>query len=607
MTIERLNSRDKRLLLIVLILSIASVVYTRLSYEAAFPQASIDLRYSREEITRMAAEFLDQRGLDPAGFRNITLFDPDHLARIYLERELGLEEANRLAAEEVSIWRWRARWFRPPEREERVAWLSPTGRVVGLDHVIPEAEAGARLASDEALSIAEAFLAQRTAESHRLIEQTLIERPNRYDYVFTWEHEVFRAGDAPYRRTVTVQGNAVGRYREFLHVPEEWRREYAALRSRNDLYAGIAQFFYVPLILGAIAILIQSLRRRQLIWKPLIAIAAAVGGLMILNEWNAIAFFIDRMPTSSPYHESVLFGLLQAMGAGVGVFFYVILAAAAGEPLYRAQHPGKLSLRGILTLRGVCSKEFFLATLVGYGLAAVHMAFVVAFYLAGRRFGAWSPQDVPYSDLLSTWLPWLYPLTISLLASTSEEFWFRLFGIPFLKRYLKYTWLAVAVSAFVWGFLHANYPQQPPWIRGVEVGIIGLAAGYLFLKFGILATLIWHYTIDAVLIGMFLFQAEDWYFRLSVVVVAGAVLFPLLFSLVQYRRNGGFIHDPEILNASVHREEEEAAPAVAPEQPAPAAADVRRWSVRWLYGAAAIGLASGVFLNPVIFGAFIEV
>ncbi len=36
------------------------------------------------------------------------------------------------------------------------------------------------------------------------------------------------------------------------------------------------------------------------------------------------------------YEEALGIGLLFAVGAGVGVFFYIILAAAAGEPLYLA-------------------------------------------------------------------------------------------------------------------------------------------------------------------------------------------------------------------------------------------------------------------------------
>ncbi|HSB15767.1 MAG TPA: type II CAAX endopeptidase family protein, partial [Bryobacteraceae bacterium] len=487
------------------------------------------------------------------------------------------------------------------------AYVNPSGRVMGFEHVIPEAAAGARPNRTEARQRAEECLRRQTQAPHRLIEEELRERPNRYDYVFTWEEEGFRAKDATLRRTVELHGDRVGRYSEYLYVPEQWKRDFAALRSKNELYAQIAQAFYLPLVLGAIVILIRAFRRGLIRWRPLLLISLTVAGLMIINQWNSLPFFLDGAPTSVPYSQSVLYGLLVALGAGVGVFFYVILAAAAGEPLYRESQLGHLSLLAVPGRRAIRTREFFVATVVGYGFAAAHIAFVVAFYLIGRRFGVWSPQDINYSDFLSTKLPWIYPLTISLLASTSEEFWFRLLAIPLLKRWLRSTWLAVVIPAFVWGFLHATYPQQPGYIRGLEVGVIGVAAGFLMLRFGILATLIWHYTVDAILIGMFLIRAESWYFQLSGWLVGGAVLLPLIVSLVFYLRHGGFLVDPALQNSSLATEEPRTTAAPAVEHRSTGEPLAPRWQAKWLYGIAGVALVIGAAARSRDFGDFIEV
>jgi hypothetical protein len=603
-SVDRIDGRDKKLILAVALVSALSVAYVLYNYRAAFPQASLDLRHSKSEITAMAQHFLTSRGLSTEGFRSLTLFDPADQARLYLERELGLEEANRLMESRVPVWRWRARWFRPPEKEEMVVYLSPQGRLVGFRHVIAEAAPGARLSPEEAQAIAGEFLRAQTGTPHRLVEEQVQERPARQDHVFTWEDEEFRAKDATLRKKVVVQGDALGEYSEFLHVPEQWERDFAALRSSNELFQWGAEACFAVLFVAAVVVLIQWLRRRQVPWKPLILLCSGVGLLMVLNQANLLAFFVDGMPTSTPYRDMVLFGVLQAIGAGVGVFFYVIVAAAAGEPLYRWQHPRKVSVPAMVSRRGFRTKEFFLACVTGYGLAAAHIAFVVAFYLVGRRLGAWSPQDVAYSDLLSTAAPWLYPFTISVLASTSEEFWFRLLAIPLLKRYLRSSWIAVLLPAVVWGFLHSNYPQQPGWIRGVEVGVIGVVAGLVMLRWGIAATLIWHYTVDAIFIGMFLFESGSWYFRISGAVVAGIVLLPLALSQYFYRRRGGFDSDPALLNESVETADvvrEEVAAAVPPPAIAPS------WPRGWLYAAGGVALAVGIFLRPYSFGDFIRV
>jgi membrane protease YdiL (CAAX protease family) len=596
---EKLDRGDLRLVIVSLLAIAAGGFYLRSNYSAAFPEASIDLKLSKDQITARADSFLREQELKTDGFRNLTLFDPDDGARLFLEREVGLDEANRLMTERISVWRWRARWYRPPQKEEMVVWLSPDGRLVGFDHVIAETAPGARLKPDAAQAIAEAFLARQTGARQRLVEAQLQERPNRHDHVFTWEQEDLRVRDARYRRTIVIHGDRVGQFREFLHVPEQWTRDFAALRSKNELYSQIAQAFYVPLILCALGVLIQAIRKKQVPWRPLILLSAAVGALMTASQWNNLPFFMDNAPTSASYRETLAIGLLLAVGAGVGVFFYVVLAAAAGEPLYRAARPGGLTLRNLATARGIQTREFFRATVVGYGFAAAHLAFVVAFYLFGRRFGVWAPQDIQYSDLLSTSLPWIYPLTISVLASTSEEFWFRLFAIPLLKKWLRSTWIAVLIPAFVWGFLHANYPQQPGYIRGVEVGVIGVAAGFLMLRYGIGATLIWHYTVDAVMIGSYLLRSESWYFRLSGVAVGGAVLAPFLVSLVLYFRRGGFVV--------------EETPAAEPETPAPAEVKPEagesiapRLGAKWLYIAAAAAGLIALAARPHEFGGFLR-
>lgn len=601
MTREPFSKSDLRLTLIAAVLIAVSSVYIRLEYAKAFPQASIQLRLSRGEITSIAQKFLAARSLPTAGYRELTVFDPDDDARLYLERELGLERANQLMQREVSIWRWRARWFRPPQQEETLVWASPDGRITGLEHIVPEAAAGARLSHDQAFQLAQAFVRGMSTAPQHVVEDRLEQKPNRYDYLFTWEQDGFRAKDATYRRTVVVQGDQVGRYLEFLYVPESWRREFAGMRSKNELFAAIAEACWIPLILAALFLLVRGLRRHAIPWRPLILISGVIGAFMIASQLNGIPLLVDRFPTSSPYLQTLLLIVLESLGAGVGVFFYIIVAGAAGEPLYRERTGDPLSLRTAFTRTGLGSRRFYRSVVVGYAFAAAHIAFLVAFYLVGRRFGVWSPQDVQYSDLLSTALPWIYPIAIASMAGASEEFWFRLLAIPLLDRLLRVRWLAVIIPAFVWGFLHANYPQQPAWIRGVEVGLIGVAAGFLMLRFGILATLIWHYTVDAVLIGSYLFDAPSLFYRLNGAVLALAVLAPLIVSVVLYRRNRGFVAlEP------VEPQVEDAQPAVV-EAGEYAGAARPPWNPRLLYIVAAVAGLLGLFAAHHTFGDWIRI
>ena len=153
-----------------------------------------------------------------------------------------------------------------------------------------------------------------------------------------------------------------------------------------------------------------------------------------------------------------------------------------------------------------------------------------------------------YEESVNTLFPWISGAAIGLLASTNEEFTFRLFAIPFFKKFTKSTWIAVIVPAFLWGFLHSNYPQEPAYTRGIEIGLIGIVAGLIMLRWGIMATLIWHYTVDASLVGLFLIRSNSLYFKISGAVVAAAAVAPLAFSGISYLLRGRFEPDEDLLN-----------------------------------------------------------
>jgi membrane protease YdiL (CAAX protease family) len=552
---DRLTGSDKRGLLLWVMLGILGVLFAHHYYFRAFPEASVDFKVSRGEALRRAQAFVAAQGENIDGYRSAIAFDVDETAKTYLEREVRLQQANRLMSSQLNIWYWDVRFFRPQQEEEFDLRVSPSGNIVGYEHRIEEARAGASLSRAEAQAKAQDFLTGKlgvdlTSWDFLPEEANSNKRPNRVDWSFTWEKHGFRAKDAPYRLETTLDGEKVGGSQEILQVPEAWKRDFQRMRSGNDTLAGAFTVPYILILAIAVWLGIRLSNRGQTSWRGAIFLGILVTGLLFLQNLNGWPLWGSEYDTKDAYASFIALKLGAALLLSVVTALTITLVLPAAEPLYRASQPARLQLGKAFTLRGLRSKEFFSAAVVGISFAAAHIGYVVGFYVVASHFGAWAPQEISYEDSVNTAFPWISGAAIGLLASTNEEFTFRLFAIPFFARFTKSRWLAVIVPAFLWGFLHSNYPQEPAYIRGIEIGLIGIVAGLVMLRWGILATLIWHYTVDASLVGLFLVRSNSLYFKISGIVVAAAAVAPLAFSGISYLLRGRFEPDEDLLNSA---------------------------------------------------------
>jgi membrane protease YdiL (CAAX protease family) len=555
LSLVRLDGNDKKILLIWILAGLLGAGVAYKYFFQAFPEASVEFKVPRAAALEQARQFAAAQGAQLGGYQSSIVFNVDDTAKTYLEREVGLKQANQMMTNEVHIWYWRTRFFRPLQKEQFDVYVDPAGGVVGYTHELEEAAPGARLERAAAQAIAESFLrdtlhADLSRYEFREQEANLKERPNRRDWSFSWELRGFRAKDAPYRLNLTLAGDHVGEYNEFLKVPEEWKRGYEHLRSSNNLIEYIALIPYAFFLGGCLYVIFSLGRAGSLEWRAGLALGlflTALYFLMTMNQWPLVR---AEYNTNTPYSTFFLSQVGQAALTSIVSALLVVLAIVPGEPLYRVSQPAKIQLGAALRLPGIRTKEFFRANVIGICLAAAHIGYITVFYIVSGKLGAWAPQDLNYTDVVSTWLPWLYPLTIGIYAATSEEFLFRLFAIPFLMRTTKSKFLAVVLPAFAWGFLHSNYPQEPAYIRGLEVGLIGIVAGLVMLRWGIWATLTWHYTVDAFLISTSLLRSNGAYLRVSGAIVGGAALIPLVIAAISYFSRGGFETDPALLNIS---------------------------------------------------------
>jgi membrane protease YdiL (CAAX protease family)/small basic protein len=548
----KISSRQYRNIGIAVAVAAASLLIVVKYFSRAFPEASIEFRVNRSESERVAQQFLRKRGFVLGGYRHAAIFDYDDMAKLYLERTQGLQRMDQLTRGPVHLWRWSHRWFKPQQVQEFLVDVTPAGQVVGFDHRIPEAAPGANLTQDDAQRLAESFLTKmgRNLGELQFVEGQQRKRPARTDYTFTWKQTSVNLGQGSLRVNVGVDGNQIASYDEFVKIPESWTRGYEKIRSHNDAAQEVDQVFWVLLSIAMLVILVRRLRDRDVPLKLSLGLGLAAAALDFLSELNTFSLAKFSYNTTSSYSSFASGYVFDAVMSALGMGTLIFLVVACSEPVYRESFPRLLSIRRYFTWRGLRSRSFFMANVVGLSLAAFFFAYQTIFYLIADRLGAWAPSDIPFSNVLNTAIPWAAVLFTGFFPAVSEEMQFRAFAIPFLKRMTGSWPLALVLAAFNWGFLHSAYPNQPFFIRGVEVGVGGVIIGVIMLRFGVLATLMWHYSVDALYTAFLLLRSPNHYFRISGGFSAGIMLVPLIIALGAYLASGTFRDESPVTNES---------------------------------------------------------
>ena len=520
-------------------------------FTRVFPEASIDFRYDRDSSQKIAEPLV---AAEVRGMKHTSVFDGDDQAKIFLERTLGLGRATPVMRKDVRLWWWHHRWFRPLQEEELAVDVAPTGEIVGYDDTIPEARALPSPDVAGARNIAEAFLAKARVNLNdlQLVAQSERRLPGRMQRIFTWESQSIRPAGAPYRHVVTVDGDRVGSYRQRLRVPDAWARSYEELRSKNALAGTIDFVFIVVTIICIVVVFVVRLLRGDMKLRFLLGVFAVTFVLSAGVALNSFPIAVASYSTTSSYSAFVArFMLLNVLIAGIGSGMLLLVVAGAGEVLYRERLPRHLALPRLWTPRALASRRVFRSLILGYALVALFLGYQVAFYLIADKFGAWSPAEVPYDSMLNTAFPWVAVLFAGFFPALSEEFMSRAFSIPFIEKIFRSRIAAVILAAFIWGFGHATYPNQPFFIRGLEVGIAGCILGVIFYRFGVLPLLIWHYTVDALYTALLLLRSGNHYYVVSGALSSLVFAIPLLLSIALYVRNRGFVPDDDLSNETL--------------------------------------------------------
>ena len=511
-------------------------------FPQAIPVINLDVKMSREQALEQASAIADKFKLAPLEAQRAVLFAHDGTTQNFVELEAGGKPAftDLLSGRLYAPYWWDVRLFKPGETREARVRFRPDGSPYGFWRRVPESEEGAKLDASAARAIAE-----QSARSdwlidfapYKLLEQSQALRPSgRVDHVFVYERVHETLGDGRFRMRLTVSGDELTELTHLVFVPEAFDRRYQELRSANNAIARVATLAAGALygIGGCILGTVWLLRKRALAWKPALVAGALVAGL------NALVVVANSPTAWFGFDTAQGVGMFWGAQIGRAIMVLVIgglglaLVFMAAESLARRAFPDHPQLWRLWSRDAAATPSVLGRTAGGYLCVPIELALIAAFYFVTNRYlGWWQPSEsLTDPNILGSALPGLAPIGMATQAGFMEECLFRavplsiaaLIGDRLGHRRLAIG-IALIVEALIFGGAHANYPGFPSYSRLVELTVPSLVWGLIFIRFGLLPTVILHAVFDLVLmsIPVFLVQGPGSGTNQALVVVAGLV------------------------------------------------------------------------------------
>lgn len=521
----------KASLIVWALMGVVGLLVFVLLFNHAFPIASIDIRFNKQEVMDIASEYVLSQGYDIQGYESSILFDSDGQASVYLQKTQGIKKSNDLIRSGVPVWFWSVRWYKELDKEGFYCEIDPTsGSIISFQHFLLDDAAGEKLSFKQAKILAETKIREQglNLADYELKEKNTKEQKNRTDYYFEWEKKNYAIDEAHLRLSVSIHGQMLGHFARYLDVPEEFLRDLQKDISLGQVLSIITTIFMFLLFIAAIVVLIVQFKKDKVNWKFGLVFGVLVSSITILDFFNSMPLLWSAYPDTMSKGAFIAISagsmFVGALLIGLIIFLFGSCGQSLSNEVFKVKMPVFDALRNGKTKQGEILQTF----VVGYSMAFIFLGYISLFYLIGTKyFNIWMPPEAEYSNILSTSMPFLFPLTIALGAAVSEEFMFRLFAVSFFKKYMKLTWLGVLIPALIWAFAHSNYPVFPAYVRGIELTIAGVLFGIVFLKYGLEAVLITHFVIDAALVGLPLIKSQNTYLMISGIVVIGIVFLPV--------------------------------------------------------------------------------
>lgn len=263
--------------------------------------------------------------------------------------------------------------------EEYRVYITGRDSVYRFAHVLPEERPGERLDEETARAIADSTVRETYGldpDELEFISAESSSLPERTDWSFTYSDTVFypgHVGEGQARIEIKIAGDKVVDYRRYIHVPEEWSREYRD-KQTVSMVAGISSsVFLILLFIAGIVTAIVRWTKGKFSVRTFFTVFLLFVVLLAIDFFNTWQTMLSNFSTAQPFMNQVLlFGGLAIVGY---IFISGVMGLFAGM-LHRWDFPVSSMHRGEVREDSFIALSIVFVILgIGYIVSAVFPSF----------------------------------------------------------------------------------------------------------------------------------------------------------------------------------------------------------------------------------------
>jgi Type II CAAX prenyl endopeptidase Rce1-like len=483
------------------------------------PEAEQQPVLSVPAVTEVTGNFLTEHfTVDATAYESAavltTAFLPDtFLSKSYLsETEQSAYRDRYLSAPTI----YSVRYFKPEQIEEyRIDLDAYRGDVVSFAQTLPEDAVIPEVAEDVALEAARLYVASILGvEAESLTVHTKEEKKlpggTVRNITLAWQgSEVdseFGKGFTIFE--VIVRGDKVVSFAANFEYPEAYERELMKSSTIGGLVGFGSLVAWVVMIIASLVATIRFFSTKNALYKTALAVTIVLAVLGVIdagNTYTEIMYAYSTIDSMTTHLILTLFVLVLLLLIP-GLMF--VMPAIAGITLAVTTDRDRIEPLTALPNTAERRSSYRQSLVRGYLLGVAFLGFTLGLYWVGETYlGVWYPVGDMLATLgLNSFVPAFSLMVIlGIGAAITEEVTFRLFGILWLRRLTKSTFVAVCVATAIWAFAHTDGSVLPAWFRGAEVFVGGLLFAYFFIRYNILTTITAHYVHNILIACMILY------------------------------------------------------------------------------------------------------